>query len=467
MSSNLAINIENVSKHYLMYDKPEDRLKQMILPRIQTMTGLKRSQFYKDFPAVRNVSFNVEQGQTVGIIGRNGSGKSTLLQMVCGTLTPSSGTVNVNGRIAALLELGAGFNPEFTGRENVFMNASILGLSHAEIEERLESILRFADIGIFIDQPVKTYSSGMFVRLAFAVATSVDPDILIVDEALSVGDEAFQRKCFARIEEIKSKGCTILFVSHGAQTIVQLCDRAILLDGGEMLLDGAPKIVVAQYQRLVNALPETQPDIIKEIRGLTKEDLIDNSVDVNITATVQDKAPKAKDIQLKGHRKASSIEQFDANFMSKSLVSYEQNGAEILNPRIINADGKQVNVLVRGERYTFEYTVKYEKDAHEIGFGMLIKSKSGVELSGTSSTLLTDEKFNAKAGESRRIRFGFECNFHPDTYFLNCGSGAIKNFEPVMLHRLLDAVMFRVSEEDNVPFSGFVNSHFEASIDAV
>ena len=252
-SDGIAIRVRDVSKHYFLYARPEDRLKQSIVPRLQRLAGRTPAKYYRDFAALNGVSFEVRRGETVGIIGRNGSGKSTLLQIICGTLQPSSGSVEVNGRIAALLELGAGFNAEYTGRENVYLNAAILGLARSEIDQRFEAIARFADIGEFIDQPVKTYSSGMYVRLAFATAINVDPDILVVDEALAVGDEAFQRKCYARIEEIQAKGGTILFVSHAAQTIVQLCSRALLIDGGELLLEGRPKIVTGQYQRLMNA----------------------------------------------------------------------------------------------------------------------------------------------------------------------------------------------------------------------
>jgi lipopolysaccharide transport system ATP-binding protein len=201
--------------------------------------------YYREFWALKSVSFNVKRGSTVGIVGKNGSGKSTLLQLICGTLSQSNGEVETNGRIAALLELGSGFNPEFTGRENVYMNSAVLGLTKDEVDSRFQDIVDFADIGLFIEQPVKTYSSGMLVRLAFAVAINVDPEILIVDEALSVGDELFQRKCFARIEAIKNKGATILFVSHSGSTIVELCDSAILLDSGEVLASGAPKDIVA------------------------------------------------------------------------------------------------------------------------------------------------------------------------------------------------------------------------------
>ena len=221
MSSEIAISVADVSKRYQIYDAPSDRLKQMLTRA--------RKQYFREFSALKNISFEVRKGETVGIIGRNGSGKSTLLQIICGTLNPTGGTLHTRGRIAALLELGAGFNPDFTGRENVYMNAAILGLSKLEIEQRFDDIAAFADIGEFIEQPVKSYSSGMSVRLAFAVAINVDAQILIIDEALSVGDELFQRKCFSRIEAIRAQGATILFVSHSGGTIIELCDRAILL----------------------------------------------------------------------------------------------------------------------------------------------------------------------------------------------------------------------------------------------
>lgn len=214
MAEDFAIRVCNLSKSYQIYEKPSDRLKQFVLPRLQRTTGQERKQYYREFRALNDVSFDVRKGETVGIIGRNGSGKSTLLQIICGTLSPTGGTVETWGRIAALLELGSGFNPEFTGRENVYMNASVLGLSNQEIAACFDDIASFADIGEFIEQPIKTYSSGMAVRLAFAVAINVEPDILIVDEALSVGDELFQRKCFSRIEAIRARGRPSFCVSR-------------------------------------------------------------------------------------------------------------------------------------------------------------------------------------------------------------------------------------------------------------
>ena len=239
MSSDFAIRVNNLSKCYQIYEEPHHRLLQSIFRG--------RKQFFREFWALHNVSFDVKKGETVGIIGKNGSGKSTLLQLICGIVSPSEGQVEANGRIAALLELGAGFNPEFTGRENVYINAAILGLSKSEIDSRLDDIIAFADIGEFIDQPVKVYSSGMFVRLAFAVVAHVDPDILVVDEALSVGDIAFQNKCMVSLRKMSERGATILFVSHDISTTQLICDRVVWLTGGQVTRIGDPVQVSREY----------------------------------------------------------------------------------------------------------------------------------------------------------------------------------------------------------------------------
>lgn len=244
MSSSIAIRAQHLGKAFQLYDRPIDRLKQML------MRGRKR--YYKEFAALQDVSFELRKGEVLGLVGRNGAGKSTLLQLICGTLNPSGGQVAVQGRVAALLELGAGFNPDFTGQENIYLNASILGLSKAEIDARYDGIVEFSGIGDFIHQPVKTYSSGMYVRLAFSIATSVDPDILVIDEALSVGDGAFARKSFDRIMRLKEKGATILFCSHSVYQIEALCTRALWLEKGVVQLFGDPATVVAGYQAFLD-----------------------------------------------------------------------------------------------------------------------------------------------------------------------------------------------------------------------
>lgn len=259
MSSEAVIRVSELAKVYPMYARPHHRLLELLL-------GMRDGRWRREYQALRGLSFQVQRGESVGILGRNGAGKSTLLQILCGILQPSSGSASVSGRVAGLLELGAGFNPEFTGRENVFLNGTVLGLSRAEVVERFDAIVGFAEIGRFIDEPVRTYSSGMFVRLAFAVAIHVDPEVLIVDEALSVGDEAFQRKCFARIEALRQRGTTLLFVSHSAGTVIDLCDRALWLDEGELMADGSAREVVAQYQRFAHASDERKAELRRQLR---------------------------------------------------------------------------------------------------------------------------------------------------------------------------------------------------------
>ncbi|MGE0802554.1 MAG: ABC transporter ATP-binding protein, partial [Lautropia sp.] len=255
MSSDVAIRVRDLSKCYAIYQTPRDRLKQFVLPRLQRLTGRPPRHYFREFWALRDVSFEVRRGETFGIIGRNGSGKSTLLQLICGTLTPTAGQVETFGRVAALLELGAGFNPEFSGRENVYMNAKVLGLTNEQIDRRFDDIRAFADIGEFIDQPVKTYSSGMYVRLAFAVIAHVDADILIIDEALSVGDAYFVQKCMRFLRAFLEHG-TLLFVSHDTGAVLNLCQRALLLSGGRLLMDSDPKAVTQRY--LADLYRETQ-----------------------------------------------------------------------------------------------------------------------------------------------------------------------------------------------------------------
>lgn len=248
MSSDVpVIRAEGVSKSYHIYPSPRARLKQFVLPRVKASLGAEPSCYYEEFHALRDVSFEVGRGETVGIVGRNGSGKSTLLQIICGTVSPTAGRVQTRGRIAALLELGAGFNPEFTGRENVLLNGTILGMSARDIGQRFDEIAAFADIGDFMDQPIKTYSSGMVVRLAFATAIHVDPELLVIDEALSVGDVAFQQKCLNRIRRLQSQGVSILLVTHSNNALIEYCDRALYLSKGRLIMDGACRDVVKAY----------------------------------------------------------------------------------------------------------------------------------------------------------------------------------------------------------------------------
>ncbi len=478
-----AISVRNLSKHYFIYRRPEDRLKQSIVPRLQRLIGRAPAKYYQDFAALNGVSFDVRRGETVGIIGRNGCGKSTLLQIICGTLQPSEGEVVVNGRIAALLELGAGFNPEFTGRENVLMKAAILGLSPKEIAARFDEIAAFADIGPFIEQPVKTYSSGMYVRLAFAVAINVDPDILVIDESLAVGDVAFQRKCFARLEQIRERGATILFVSHSTGAIVELCDRAILLDAGEALLDGKPKRVVNQYLKLMNMPPDKVADAREKIRALqgapepeeegaksgkATEDVRPeekNGADGAASPPVPTmKTPEEETPEERERRLEEEEGWFDPHLKSESMVEYESRGARIRDLRIIAPSGRQVNVLKMGQRYIYEYWIDYMEDSEKVGCGCLIKTIHGVELGGTGSIKWKNWLLFVPSGSSIRTRIPFNCILAPGVYFMNAGTSRFVNGERVMAHRMLDGLMFRVADSDELRHSGIIDFSMEMEI---
>ena len=436
MSSDSVIRLHEISKDYLIYDKPEARLKQMIFPRVRSLLGLAPVRYYREFPAVSNVSFEVGKGETVGIIGRNGSGKSTTLEMICGTLQPSHGSIEVNGRIAALLELGSGFNPDFTGRENVYLNAAILGLSREEIDSRFEAIADFAGIGEFMEQPVKTYSSGMYVRLAFSVATNVDPDILVVDEALAVGDEAFQRKCFARIEQIKDRGGTILFVSHSPQSIIQLCDRAILLDGGEKIMEGSPKIVVSHYQRLLNLSGEEAEAAREKIKSLDGWASID-----------RDAKDHAVPSRPPAHAEEIEDAWFDPSLVSSSSVEYDAEDVRISNVRIMDQQGQVVNNLVLNQPYRFVYDVDFSAHLVAANFAMFVKTIHGVEIAGQHAFPF-NQGMQVEAGDKVEISLPFVCSFLPGTYSCNCGVFIRQKGTFKILHRILDVILFRVLQTD-------------------
>lgn len=436
-SEDFSIRVEGVSKRYEIYAQPADRLKQMILPRVQRAARRSPRGYFKEFWALRDVGFEVHRGETVGIVGRNGSGKSTLLQIICGTLTPTLGSIAVKGRIAALLELGAGFNPEFTGHENVRLSGLLYGLSEEELLERYQAILDFAEIGDFIDQPVKTYSSGMFVRLAFAVAINVSPDILVIDEALSVGDEAFQRKCFARIEQIRDAGATVLFVSHATTSILQLCDRALLMEHGRNLFFGRPKQVVAFYQKLIYAPPARYPIVLAEIeQGHFEESILPRSEQETSDPQGADDGISTNDLD--------DAERFDPGLRPESTIEFESHGVRIFSPQIQNVRGKNVNVLAPGRTYIYTYDAEFECTAAHVHFGMMIKSVTGVELYGTDSHARGEGIPCVEAGSRIRVAFRFRALMLPGAYFMNAGCMGATDRGDGFLHRIVDGLMFRV-----------------------
>ena len=448
--SDSAISVDNLTKIYKLYSSPRDRLKEAFHPS--------RKKYHREFYALNNISFDVAAGQTIGIIGRNGAGKSTLLKILTGVLSPTSGRYSVNGRVSSLLELGSGFNPELTGLENVFFNGAIFGFSRQEIESKMETIIEFASIGEFIHQKVKTYSSGMFVRLAFSVAISVEPDILIVDEALAVGDELFQRKCYSRIKQLRQSGTTILFVSHGSDSIVQLCDHALLLDRGECILAGPPKSVVAKYQKLLYAPDEKLEKIRSEIQKTGNEEspgLRSYKIHPRSLSLGPDNVKQEK----------KSVKAFfDPGLIPKSRQAYESNGGEIKEVKISTIEGEHVNNLVRRRDYHLSYKVLFHHSFSKVRFGMLIKNITGVELGGATTHSLNEGVDLVKAGDIINVNFRFSTILQPGTYFINVGVGGFEKDNEIIIHRILDAAAFKVICHDELLATKMIDFNIESSV---
>ena len=396
--SEIAIAVDHVSKMYKLYDKPMDRLKESL--------GLSRQKKYKEHFALDDVSFQVHQGETVGIIGTNGSGKSTILKIITGVLNPTAGEVRVNGRISALLELGAGFNGEYSGIENVYLNGTMIGFSREEIDAKMDDILSFADIGEFVHQPVKTYSSGMFVRLAFAVAINIEPEILIVDEALSVGDVFFQAKCYRKFEEFKEMGKTILFVSHDLSSIGKYCDRVVLLNQGHKLAEGGAKDMVNLYRKvLVNQLDDDEA----ENPGENMES-----------------APEEDSLQK---------EKLNLN---PEVLEYGSKLAEIVDFGIYDHTGLITNAIDKGQQFSVKMKVKFNDDISEPIFAFTIKDLKGTEITGTNTMYEKSPVTPKKAGDIQEITFTQMMSLEAGEYMLCLGCTGYRNGDFTVFHRLYD-----------------------------
>ena len=432
MMNDIAIRVSNLGKCYQIYSAPRDRLKQFVLPRLQRLIGKQPKQYFREFWALKDVSFEVKKGETVGIIGRNGSGKSTLLQMICGTLTPTSGMIQVNGRIAALLELGSGFNPEFTGRENVYMNAAVLGLSKEEIDARFDDIAAFADIGQFIDQPVKIYSSGMFVRLAFAVVAHVDADILVVDEALAVGDAVFTQKCMSYIRDFQKRG-TLLFVSHDIGSVQNLCKTGIWLDHGASQMIGASKEVAEAY---------LQYTLQKTYGSNAKLNTINN---------------------VKTTNEAENDTALDDKIVSAPLIDYEakltvqdniadakgwQTGvADLLSIQLARSDDSTEEAFSGGELVRVTVQAKANQELTHPIIGFTVRDRLGQELFGENTLPFTDlNPVPVKAGQEFFAEFVFHLPMLPNGQYAVMASVANGSlYDHIQHHFLHDALILTVT----------------------
>lgn len=418
MNENIAIQVNNVVKTYKLYEHPKDRLKDAL--------GLgKKDKLYKEHDALKGVSLTVYKGESVGIIGTNGSGKSTILKIITGVLNATRGEVVVDGRISALLELGAGFNMEYNGIENVYLNGTMMGFSQKEIDEKLPAILEFADIGDYVNQPVKTYSSGMFVRLAFAVAINIDPEILIVDEALSVGDVFFQAKCYHKFEEFKEMGKTIVFVSHDLSSISKYCDRVVLLNQGVKLGEGSPKEMIDAYKQvLVGQYP------LPEIKTGFDADETDNSKENEDS-------------------KKLSTSSDNANVVNPDLLEYGTKTAVIDEYYLEDEKGIKTSALIKGSSCTMHMFVRINEDIDAPIFAFSIKNVKGVEITGTNTMFEKVFLESVKKGERKHITFTQNMDLQGGEYLISLGVTGYEKEDFVVYHRLYDVMNMTVISDKN------------------
>ncbi len=413
-----VIQVKNLEKAYKLYDKPSDRLKEAL--------GLSRKKKYKEHYALKGVDLTIYQGETVGIIGTNGSGKSTILKIITGVLNPTGGSVEVSGRISALLELGAGFNMEYNGIENIYLNGTMIGFSKKEIDDKMQDILSFADIGDYVYQPVKTYSSGMFVRLAFAVAINIEPEILIVDEALSVGDVFFQAKCYHKFEEFKEMGKTIVFVSHDLSSISKYCDRVVLLNQGVKLGEGSPKEMIDAYKQvLVGQYP---------VSGESDKNLLDDKDIAAAAALAGKKSP-------------------ESNILNPDLLEYGTKAAVIETYKITDDIGRETGAVLKGKKCSVSMKVRFEEDIEEPIFAFTIKNIKGVEITGTNTMVEKAFLQPVKAGSVMEITFTQVIDLQGGEYLLSLGVTGFEKEEFQVYHRLYDVMnMTVISDKDTVGY---------------
>ncbi len=432
MSSEVAIQVDGVSKSYRLAAAARGKPKRPVLARKNLVNGR--------LWALKDVSFRVHRGETLGIIGRNGAGKTTLLRVISEITTPSSGSITVYGSMVAVLALQSGFNQEFTGRENVYLKCAIMGLSRKQADERMEEILDFANIDQFIDRPLKTYSQGMRARLAFAVAFNVEPEILVIDEVLAVGDEAFRRKCLARIASLKDKGATILMVTHGPAQLQQFCDRAVLLDHGEVVLVGPPKQIVSRYQRLLYT-PSDGGDKAKTTEA-RKHDAEQGS---GTAATAFEKPPGAP------------RPDYDPTLVPESISRSVPQGAQIVDGAILDRRDRRVNLLAPRSDYKLGLRVSFQQPAARVRFFMIIKTLDGLEISGAWSHSRGGGLEYVEQGSRYFVTFPFNSALAPGMYFVDLAVFARIEGKEMALHKIGDAIAFRVNPDEERPVVGLTD----------
>ena len=425
----VAIKVEHLSKMYKLYDKPSDRLKEAL--------GFTKKRLYTEHYALNDVNFEVKVGETVGIIGTNGSGKSTILKIITGVLNSTGGSVTVNGRISALLELGAGFNMEYTGIENIYLNGTMIGFTREEIDAKMQDILDFADIGEFVHQPVKTYSSGMFVRLAFAVAINIEPEVLIVDEALSVGDVFFQAKCFKKFEEFKKMGKTILIVSHDLSSIAKYCDRVILLNNGKKVAEGSPKKIVDLFKKLLVGVSIDEEDE-------NKDESSDNIV--------------VEEQSVDTHWK-------DNYSINPKINEYGNRKAEIIDFAVIDENGVYTNTIMKGTSFRIKSKVKFNDSIVDPIFTYTFKTIKGTDITGTNSMFEKVSVGTTKPGDVYVATFEQDMSLQGGEYLLSISCTGFVEGQLTVYHRMYDVINITVISDKNTV--GFYDMNSKVSVEKI
>ncbi|MEX0804294.1 MAG: ABC transporter ATP-binding protein [Candidatus Binatia bacterium] len=408
----IVVSARDVTKKYRIFTSPKDRVKEALHPL--------RKRYHHDFWALKGVSFDIRKGQVIGILGQNGSGKSTLLQIIASVLTPTSGTLNVNGRVSALLELGTGFNPEFTGRQNVLLNGALMGVSHEEMLSRMPAITAFADIGEFFDQPMKTYSSGMFVRVAFAASIHVDPDILIIDEALAVGDAKFQYRCFQKLRNFHERGTTIILVTHAHEMVLRHCDRALLLNQGQLIVDGAPEAVVRQYIDVMEERKPSPPP--KVVATFSAAEIATPSVKQFLSAASVAEAVNAFLVETPGADQCSKRATYN-----QGEHSQENPRAEIVDHLVICGDRVDPIQITSGEEIEIYVKVRFHANIKHPCFGIAVNSQDGVQIYALNSAWTMSELIPARAGDFRVVRFRLILALNSGDVFLDVGIDELRD----------------------------------------
>ena len=453
-----AVKLERVSKIYKLYDSPKDRLKEALDPF--------RRRRHRDFFALNRIDLEINKGEILGVVGRNGSGKSTLLKLIAGVIPPSSGRLTINGNVSAMLELGSGLNPGLDGIQNIYFGGLMLGFSQEEMKAKMDDIIAFADIGDFIRQPLRTYSSGMKVRLGFALAVNVNPQILILDEVMAVGDDLFKRKCYVRMEALFKNNCSVIYVSHRLQSINEICTRAILLEKGECLLDGPPKLVTAQYERLLFSEPDRVAGIKEEILLGNRDAEWKRRFTADLPPNEARILPAASEARTEAQPAApvASRPLYIPGLRPQSTILCRTAEVDIDEIDMHTPAGEKANVLEMNREYIYSFRVRFGAPAENVFFFMVIKTEKGIELTWNFTPKSDPRLRRVEAGDAYRVQWRFCCKLLAGSYYTTIGVHGTRDGKIVLLNRIVDASVFKVLKASGYPGRGYFHLDQTSSV---